>query len=445
MNRVRAIAELRFKLMMRRMQGTRGALQVAGAVLLGAGGLAFALFMGASLGIMVHTFARSGEPQKILIGYFIVFYLALIFGILLPMMRGALDQGFDASPFVIYPVRRVRLYGITLAACLGSWDHLLYFPTMLAIAVTGVLLPGNNAPLGLGLIAACVASFVIWGNALSLGVVGVMRARRIREIAGVVGLTLLIGLAFVPAMLDTDGIGVTISRNSPLLRTALSVGAFLPPSIAAEGLTALHRPDGAAAAALGLWWLLVWDAAGLGLGYLIFDRYHLAEAGVKVGGRVKRAEARKASADRWLTLDGPLLSRLPSEVRAVTGKDLRYLFRSVIGRVNLFTAPLLTLLIALFVGRGFDAVIPGLDPERLVLYGMLLYGTMFSSNFFNNTLAWEGDGIQIYYLGPASPRRVFLGKNLALWLYNVILLVLILTTWTIVSGPPDPLTLSQKP
>jgi hypothetical protein len=36
---------------------------------------------------------------------------------------------------------------------------------------------------------------------------------------------------------------------------------------------------------------------------------------------------------------------------------------------------------------------------------------------------------------------VFLGKNLALWLYNAILLVLILTTWTIASGPPDPLTL----
>jgi ABC-2 type transport system permease protein len=318
----------------------------------------------------------------------------------------------------------------------------MYFPTMLAIAVTGVLLPGNNAPLGLGLIAANVAFLVIWGNLLSLGVVGVMRARRIREIAGVVGLTLLIGLAFVPAMLDTDGLDIKISRDAPLVRTAVSAAEFLPPSIAARGLTALYRPDGTSVAALGLLWLLLWDVAGLVLGYLIFDRYHLGETGVKIGGRVKRAEARKAPDGRWLTLDGPLFSRLPSEVRAVTGKDLHYLFRSVIGRVNLFTAPLFTLLVALFAGRGFDTVILGLDPRRLVLYGMLLYGTMFSSNFFNNTLAWESDGIQSYYLGPASPRRVFLGKNLALWLYNLILLVSILATWTIVSGPPDPATLA---
>jgi hypothetical protein len=442
-SRVLAIVALRFKLLARKVQGPGGTLNLVGAILGAVWGVVFALGMAVGLGVMVHLFAASGEPGKLRIGFLIVFYAAFFFGIILPMLRGAMDQGFDASPFVIFPVGRARLYGITLAASFGAPDHLLYYPTLLAVAIAGVLIPGVNAVVGLALIALCLLFFVAWGHALALFLVSVMRARRIREIAGILALMLVIGASFLPALMDSSVGG--LKEAMPRLKVALSVatwiGGFLPPSIAAEGLTALHETGGTARAATSALWLLVWDAAGLLIGYLIFDRFHLGERGVRVARKVERRDAGAAPLAGLLTLDGRLFAALSPEVRAVAAKDLHYMFRSVIGRFNLFMMPIFVLIVVFLVGRALDEPVFGLDPERLLLFGLLLYAVLFSNNFVNNAFAWEGEGIQSYFLCPVPLRRVLLGKNLAVWLYNGLLFGLVIVVFSVVAGPPGPVTL----
>jgi ABC-2 type transport system permease protein len=441
--RILAIVALRFKLLARRVQGPGGALNLAGAILLAVLGVAFALGLAVGLGVLIHVFVTSGDSRKLLIGFLIVFYVSLVLGVVLPLLRGAMDQGFDASPFLIFPIGRGRLYAVTLAACFGTTDHLLYYPMLAAVAFTGVLLPGVNVVVGLALIALCIVFFVVWGNALALFLVSVMRARRIREFAGILGLMLLIGASLIPATWDSsdDRLKNSIPQLTAALDVALRAGRVLPPSIAAESLTALHAEGGGARAATGVLGMLLWNAAGFVIGYFVFDRYHLGERGVRVARRARRRSAASGALGGLLTLDGRLFSPLPSEVRAVAAKDLHYLFRSVLGRFNLFMLPIFVLFVVFVVGRSLDEPVFGIDPEPLLLFGLLLYTVLFSNNFLNNSLAWEGDGVKSYYLGPVSLRRILVGKNLAVWLYNCLLFGMVIVPWSLVKGPPGPLTL----
>ena len=125
--------------------------------------------MAVGMGVMVHTLVSTGEPQKIRIAFLIVFYATLVFAVIIPPLRGAMDQGFDASPFVVFPIRRLRLYAITVAAGFAGIDHVMYYPMLVAVAITGIFIPGVNAITGLLLIALCVLFFVVASNALTLG------------------------------------------------------------------------------------------------------------------------------------------------------------------------------------------------------------------------------------------------------------------------------------
>jgi hypothetical protein len=404
-----------------------------------------ALGMATGLGLMVHLFVAGGEPDRIRLGFLIVFWVSFFFGIIMPLLVGAMNQGFDAAPFRVFPLSRRRLYAVTLAASLGGSDHMLYYPTMVAVALTGVLLPGVPVLAGVALIVLVPLFLVIWGHALALLLTSVMRTRRAREITGIVALLLLIGVSFVPAMFDDES--GRLAGRLPELRVALrlvvDVGRFLPPTIAADGLAALHGEDGGARVTASLLALVAWNAAGIWIGYRVFVRHHVGERGGGSASARRGALPARRTDRRRSPFDRRPFSALPVQVRAVAAKDLHYLFRSVVGRLNLFMAPVLVLVIVLLVGRAIEEPVLGIDPEPLLLFGLLLYAVLFSNNFVNNAFAWEGDGVRSYFLCPASPRQVLLGKNLAVWLYNALLFATVILVYSVLAGVPGPATLSS--
>jgi hypothetical protein len=429
--RVRAIVALRFKLAVRRLQGPGGAVHLAAAILASGFGVVFALGAAVGLGIMVHLLVSSGDPDRLRTAFLIVFWVAFFFGIVLPLLRGTMNQGFDVSPFVVFPISRPRS------------DHLLYYPTLLAAAIAGVLVPGVPAAAGLAMIGLCLFFFVAWGHALALLLVSVMRARRIREIVGIVVLLLMIAASFVPALMDDSKAELTDSlpEAKAALRVAARIGQVLPPTIAAEGLASLHAPRGGPRAAMSLLWLLLWDAVGVLIGYVIFDRHHLREPGIRATPRLGRRLPAARAGGSWLSFDGRLFAALPAGVRGVAAKDLHYMLRSVLGRFNLFLMPVFVLFIVFLVGRRIEEPVFGIDPQGLLLFGLLLYAVLFSNNFVNNAFAWEGDGLQSYFLCPVLPREVLVGKNLAVWLYNGVLFGLVIIVFCAMTGFPGIATL----
>jgi hypothetical protein len=183
--------------------------------------------------------------------------------------------------------------------------------------------------------------------------------------------------------------------------------------------------------------IALWDALGIALGFWIFVRYHLADRvqSAKPGRRPLRTGRR--SRLPGFSFDSSWFARIPIETRAVASKELRYLFRSVNGRFVLLAVPILVIVIGAVIPDAVDGPVFGIDPERFLLFGMLLYSVFFSTNFLNNAYMWEADGIRIYFISPVALERVILGKNLGVWLFNTVVVGMALACWLVLMGVPS--------
>jgi len=445
-DRILAIVTLRMRLAFRKLRGGEGALRLVGALVGTVLSAVLALGLSVGFAFLVYSSVTGGEARQVRISYFITFYMFFFLGVILPLMRGAVNPGLDVAPFRIFPMSRVRLFGITLAASFGNAEHLLYYPAIVTVLAVGVVSTDAGFAGDLVLVLLALLFFVSWGNTLSLFLVTVMRARRVREILAIGGLLLLVSVTLLPALLENperDFDEVSVRRLGAAFMPVVRVAQHLPPGLAADGLASLHGAGNESKAVRNAVWLLLWDVGGIVLGYLVFSRYHLGGSGNRGRGKPRStAEASPSgSTDRLLSFDNRLFSVLPVEVRAVAAKDLRYLLRSVVGKFNLVMIPVFVIIAAFVVGRQLTEPVLGIDPQRVVLFGMLFYMVLFSNNFVNNTFAWEADGVKCYFTGPISPIRVLAGKNIAVWIYNAALFFISMGTWIALVGFPGMATL----
>jgi hypothetical protein len=439
-DRVLAIATQRFRLLLRRSRGVTGAVKTVAGLIMAFFATLFAAAIAAGFGALVYFAVGDGEASVMRAAFLVVFYTFFVFGVILPVLSGAMNPGFDASPLRVFPISQGRLYAITLGAGFFNSEHFLYYPALAAVCVLGVVVPGVEVPAGLTVIGLVLVFYVVWGNAITLSLTSIMRRRRAREILGIAAITIILVVSLSPAFLE-DAEGNIEIESRPYLGTVMRgvvrVAAILPPSIAAEALTTLHTA-GLGAANRYLLWLSAWDVAGLALGYWVFLRLHLGERGsVRRVRRKKKAPVKTGRVREHLSADNPALTFIPREVRAVAAKELRYLFRSVVGKFNLIVTPLFVVFVVFTFGRRVSGSYFGMAAEELVLFALLLYTTLFSGNFVNNAFGWEGDGIRMYFTGPAALSRVLVGKNLGVWTYNGVLLLIVIATWSVLQGLPD--------
>ena len=397
-------------------------------------------------GFVIFLTVVRGDEASARIGFNLTFYLMFFFACILPLITGATSQGFDASALRQFPIGRIRLFGITLASYAGGTEQLVCFPALLVVCVVGVFAAGTPWITGLVSMGLLLLFYVAWGHAIQLVLTGVLRRRRAREILAIVGFALLIGISVTPSlMLDPES---HEDRPGGVLppwghRLATAAGQSLPPSLAAESLTRSFATGREFAAPLPLALLLVWDLLGLFLAYRAFTRYNLggAESRSRRIARTTAAAPPVAAPERrptvW-TADNPMLSFIPMQVRAVASKELRYLLRSVVGKFNLFMMPVFVIIVVFLIARNVDSSFLGISPDGVILFGLLLYATLFSNNFVNNAFAWDGEGMRTWFLVPLTPVRVLAGKNLAVWSYNAALFVIILVTWSVLRGVPGP-------
>jgi hypothetical protein len=439
-SQIRAIVWLRFKLLMRRARSTTGVLNAISALLLALVGIVLSLGLAVGFGAMIAL--TSDDPLAAGLAYAIPLYTFLFFGVVVPVIRGAIEQGFDAKPFLVFPISRVRLYFVTLAAAFGGVEHIFYYPAMLAIAGVTLAVVGLSPLPFLLILLLIVVFYVAWGNTINLILTTVMRGRRVREYIAIIAVTLLLLVSIGPSLILDRENGYSV-EGAPLLSAFLSVAGtaarVLPPTVAADGIVALGAGE-LGAAGLRIAALIVWNAVGIVLGYWIFTRYHL-EPRTQTARR--RSRIRRRRTDHRSPFDHPWLGAIPIETRAMASKELRYLLRSVVGRFVLFMVPIFAMLIGAVMTELFDEALFGIQPMTLLLFGVLLYSVMFSNNFLNNAFGWESDGIKVYFMSPVPLTRVILGKNLGIWLFNVVVLALLLVTWSLVAEVPGWLAVSS--
>lgn len=443
MNRMLAIAWLRYRLMLNRLRRREGVWNLIGGVLLGLLWGAAALGGAVAVGFLMKAALVSGDQDLLFKLQFGTLLAAMLAGVWLPLIIERGQGGPVTSRLLNFPVTGGELFWMSQAALALSVDHLLYYPVMIAVALAVILGPGP-AWLGLMALVSLWLCILAWGHAVGLALEAMLRGRRSREIVGVLTVVVIITMGMGPGIVE-KALGGRDPQEIPGLVAAVDVlkacGRTLAPFQAAAGLQAVRAGEtGAALGHLaGIW---AWTLPGTLLARWIFIAFYLGDRGsIRRGGR--RPGTARPTMGRptllWeLRLDEGVLSPVAF---ACAAKDLRVHFRSLSGRLILVLAPLLMAWIGWFVLKDVAEAALGLQVGEIHFFGMLFYVAIFANSQTTNNLAFEGAGVQAYFLLPGPLTQVILGKNLALWVFQTILLGMCLAALAVVQSWPDPVTL----
>jgi hypothetical protein len=417
------------------------AADAAVAVILAIFAAALSIALVGALSVITHIGLRDGTEDAVQVALLIVFWVLGFLAVVMPVFFGAGQPQIPLRRLLVFPFSHRSLYSISLAASFASGASLFWYPSLAAVTFVAVVL--NNAPAihWLSVVAILAACLVIWCNTVLLLVQFALQRRRTRELAALVGLVLVVVVSMLPAMYQEEAeergqewFGELIPK--PVTSAVVRIAEIFPPSIAVRVLEPVMLGDPGAGVG-ALLWLVLWTAGGVVVGYGIVRR-NLLEGDRSIHAQPSADTPTVGGARVW-TIES--LTIVPKEVLAVASKEIRYLLRSTTGKFNIVIMPLFVAIIALIVARDLDHAFLGLDRVSLVFVGLMIYASMFSNNFLFNAYAWEGAGVKSFFLSPARPTQIVLGKNLGVWLYNVVLGAEGVIAFNLISAAPPVVSL----
>ena len=388
---------------------------------------------------ITHIGLLDGGQESVHIALMIVFWVLGFLAVVMPLFFGAGQPHVPLRRLLVFPLSRWKLYRLSLAASFAGGTSLFWYPILASVTVVAVIVDDQPAVYWLAATALFASCLVVWCNTALTVVQWILRKRNVRELAMLIGLVVVVVVSMLPAMYQEQAeeqgkewFGEMIPR--PVTSVISRVASLFPPSIVVRGLEAVavgQKQD----AIVPLLWLALWAAGGVGIGYGIIRRYLLEG---DQAARLRPAAATRTNGEsRWWSVEH--LSVFPTEVRAVAAKELRYLLRSTVGKFNIVIMPIFVVVMALVVARDLDHSLLGLDRASLVFIGLMIYASLFANNFLLNAYAWEGAGVQIFFLSPVDPSKVVLGKNLGVWTYDLVIGAEGVVAFCLISGvPPGP-------
>jgi len=399
-NQIQLVAELRWRVLRNSLRKQSSRLDLFGLVLAGilAGifvvGVCLAFFAGA------YTFISEGRPNRIAL----LFWAIFVFWQLFPIFAAGFGASFEFRTLLRFPLSLSAFYIIGLAYGLAGFSAIasvcwLFSMTLGAAAAGLSVLPAMLAVVTLFLLLNVTLERLIgsWLEKL-------LSRRRTRE--------LFVAL-FVLAMVSLNLINPAVNRYGVWLRVpALRIVpylAWLPPSLAGRAIasaTQFHLSG----FVLGSTGLLLYGVLFIVLLWRRFANQYqgeeLSETAAPLAAAARSAVTRKEAPDR--------LSALSPQVAAILRKEFRYLTRNSFSFFTLLMPVLLVLIFsAQFVGKHPPVSGHGVSSE-MFFPGMMAYLVLILMGPAYNCFAFEGRGIQAYFMAPLRFREVFLGKNLML-------------------------------
>jgi ABC-2 type transport system permease protein len=392
-----AFAELRARLLLRRLRGRGGIPELVARLALFAvaipAGLIFAILSGAGAWRAVRM--SPGVTADVSVA-------ALFFGVWQTWTAVSLSvserDAVDLGRFLGYPLPPSRVFAYGLAASVVGDPFALFWSLMLAGAFAGAALARPGA--WLLLLALAYLLFVAGTTALVALLqellARLLRGRRLREVAiaavyvGTAALLLFVSGGPRPAL--------QAFRAASRLRWI----AFAP-ALAERAVTSLYARQPLRATG----WLAVLAAASLAAAWVA---YRLALSAARSGGE-QAPHAAATGAGGW---------RLPGRMGALLEKEGKYLLRHPIASVLALVVPAL----AAFVGWKVAPRIPAEAGEvvrALPLFGLALYAHLSTQPFWLNAFGWERGGGRAWFLAPVPPGEVLLAKNAVAYLFSLAL------------------------
>ncbi|MDP9339193.1 MAG: hypothetical protein M3P45_10025 [Acidobacteriota bacterium] len=380
-------------------------------------GMAFAslfaavLVVGPTVGFYFagYTFVSGGRPQWLAALFWAIFG----FWQMIPIFAAGFGSKFDFRTLLRFPFSAVAFYLIGLAYGLADFPALASTCWLLALTAGITVAMPSLLPAMLVVLVLVILLNVTMERLVGSWLERLLARRRSREIFFAFFLLAMFSLQFIsPIQRRFAG----KANPAAVLEMAKYLAPF-PPSLAARLVTGSIRHDFAdiAIAFSGLVISLVFFS------FLLWQRFVAQYRGEELSdspGPVKKIAARESSATAMAANAG--LARdwrnffgfLSPAVGAMVRKEYFYLVRNGFAFLLLILPPVQVLFFSsqfagkhpVFGGRGVsvDTFFPG----------MLAYTILVLMGPAYNVFAYEGRGIQTYFMAPLRFQDIFVGKNL---------------------------------
>ena len=396
---IRLVAEVRWRILRNGLRRKTNRFDLLGMIVLGVFsgifvlGLCFGFFAGA------YAFLSHGRPGWIAL----LFWGIFVFWQLFPIFATGFGAGFEFRSMLRFPLNLTAFYIIGLAYGLADFSSLasvcwLTSMTLGAAVAKPSVLPAMLMVVGLFLLLNVTLERVIgsWLERL-------LSRRRTRELFVALILLSMVSLNLINPIVNRYG-----ALLKPLALRVIPYFSWFPPSLAGRAIAGALQAHFAE---------LVLGSAGLFLYAAVFSVFLWRRCSAQYRGEElseTAAPARVAARRVAKAEDVPdRLSALSPQVAAVVRKEFRYLMRNNFSFFTLIMPPMLVLI--------FSSMFTGKHPtsehqisSEMFFPGMMAYLILILMGPAYNCFAFEGRGIQTYFMVPLRFREVFLGKNLML-------------------------------
>lgn len=334
----------------------------------------------------------------------VVLTLLWMIWLLVPILGASFNETPDLARLLVFPIRRRVLIEATFAGSIFDYSTLFSFPFLFAALFCWL---GGSAtiitPVALVLTAA---HLLVAGQLVGTVLGGIVRSRRMRDLATVLGGLLGISLWWLQVSSDSDTFSEDMRElaNRAIIAGLhpLDVLQWTPPGACARAIerASVGEPgiamlwlSGSALALAGLTW--VWWKALV----RVTTQGDFALAG--------RARERKPQ-DTHAATEGRWFARyFKPTVLTIATTDLRLTWRSPRRRMQMLQGGLMPLFMgAVWYGRSRP-------PDALIAMVPTIFVSLIGTYAFQNLMAQDGKGVATIFLSPLDRADVFRGKVLA--------------------------------
>jgi ABC-2 type transport system permease protein len=395
---IRTVAWLRWRILRNSLRNKSRRLDLIGLIFSGFFSLLFVI--GVTLAFFFVTrylFEKHLEPL-----FGLVFLALLVWWQSFPILLAGFAPQFPFRTLLRFPMNLSAFYLIGMAYGLADSAALAALVWMLAM-LAATLVAQPSAALALFLVCALFTVLNITiERLLGAWVEKLLAKRKSREVFFTIFVLAMVSLQFLNPLMQKYGRALV-----PMLRSWVPYLWLLPSSFAG---------DAVAQSAAHHWGMAFLKFAGLAMYVGIFTMLLAMRYGQLYSGEELSEGVAPARKEQRTALTGQdardTVSFVPPQVLAVLRKELLYLKRNTFLFFGLVFPPMMLLFFSVqFGGAHPTALKKGVSPD-LFFPGMMAYLVLILIAPSYNCFAYEGRGIQTYFIAPARFREILIAKNL---------------------------------
>lgn len=416
LQQIRLVAGLRWIILKNSMRRKHNVWDLVGLIFVGffsallVLGLSFAFYAGA------HAFMKTGFN----LGFVLLFWGIFVWWQVLPVFAAGFGGNFEFKSLLRFPLSLRAFYLLGLGYGLSDFGALAAICWLMAMFVGVATAQPTAAPAFAGVALLFVVMNTTMERLIGSWVERLLAKRKTRE--------LFLGL-FILSMVSLNFLNPLIQRyGAPAkgkLTAVMDYVAWTPGSLAGNAFSGATSGD-AARMAVGVAGLTAWV---VGLSVLLRARFRAQYLGEEISESAapraeKRTERREQAGPEWPKF-------IPAPVLAVALKEMRYMLRNGFAFVTLIIPPAMSVFFSLqFAGRTSPLKEHALKPQQL-FPAIMAYLILVLMSPAYNSFAFEGRGVQTYFLAPIRMQDVLRGKNLflAMLLTVELILCILLLIW----------------